>query len=341
MTHISNSRKRKRRNTIERSILPALILLVSVLLIVLLVILILQSRIKNYYETSRFETMLTSEESDSHLDGFAFDIAVVGPTTLTDDNFEAYSAVSAELGRKDMIFAKNAFERMNPASTTKIMTALIALKYGNLSDMVSVTNDAVITEPGASLAHINPGDRLSLEQLLYAMMLPSGNDAANAVAVHIGGSLESFYDIMNEEAIRIGATNTHFNNANGITDEDHYTTAYDLYLIMREALKYKEFRTITSTVTYMADYLTADGTYTSKFWKNTNKYISGLQKEPEGIDVYSGKTGTTLAALSCLVTAAKANNKDYINVILKAKNRDSLYNDMDLILNIDKEVSLQ
>src|SRR5699024_3631243 len=142
------------------------------------------------------------------------------------------------------LFQKNALQQMNPASTTKIMTALLALKYGNLSDLVTVTDAAVITETGSSMAGILPGDKLTLEQLLYGLMMPYGNDAANAIAVHIAGSVEAFADMMNEEAWRIGATGTHFVNANGLTAEGHYTTAYDLYLMFHEALGYETFRDI-------------------------------------------------------------------------------------------------
>ena len=118
---------------------------------------------------------------------------------------------------------------MNPASTTKIMTAILALKYGNLSDSVTVGNEVVITEPGASLAKIKPGDTLTMEQLVYGLMLPSGNDAANAIAIHMAGSIDAFVEMMNKEAKEIGAVDTHFVNANGLTNPDHYTSAYDLY----------------------------------------------------------------------------------------------------------------
>ena len=111
---------------------------------------------------------------------------------------------------------------------------------GNLDDMVTVPQESVITESGSSMAGVVPGDKLTLEQLLYGLLIPSGNDAANAIAVHMGGSIEGFVEMMNEEAARIGATGTHFANANGLTNEDHYMTAYDLYLMFHEALKYEK-----------------------------------------------------------------------------------------------------
>ena len=159
----------------------------------------------------------------------------------------------------EVLYSKNAFERLYPASTTKIMTALLAVKYGNLEDMVTVTEDAVITEAGATLADLKPGDTLTMEQLLYGLMLPSGNDAGAAIAVHMSQSIENFAALMNEEAARLGATGTHFVNPHGLHDENHYTTAYDLYLIFNEALKYPKFREVTKTVAYTANYKDKDG----------------------------------------------------------------------------------
>ena len=169
----------------------------------------------------------------------------------------------------------NALERMNPASTTKVMTAIIALKYGNLDDMVTDTEDAIITETGSSMAGVAPGDQITLKDLLYGLMIPSGNDAANAIAVHVGGSIDSFVSMMNEEAARIGATGTHFVNANGLTDPEHYTTAYDLYLMFREALKFDTFRTIIGTHTYTSVFADGDGNEKTATWGVGNYYMNG------------------------------------------------------------------
>ena len=190
---------------------------------------------------------------------FAGDLCVVSGENDTDEILTAEAAGVFDLSGGTALFQKNALQQMNPASTTKIMTALLALKYGNLSDLVTVTDAAVITETGSSMAGILPGDKLTLEQLLYGLMMPSGNDAANAIAVHIAGSVEAFADMMNEEAWRIGATGTHFVNANGLTAEGHYTTAYDLYMMFHEALGYETFRDIIGTHSYTAVYEDGNG----------------------------------------------------------------------------------
>ena len=199
--------------------------------------------------------------------------------------------------------------------------------------MVTVTDAAVITEAGASLANIKPGDQLTLEQLLYGLMLPSGNDAANAIAVHLAGSVDAFADRMNEEAERIGATGTHFVNPSGLNDPDHYTTAYDLYLMFNEALTYPKFREVISTSSYTANYLDGTGASVSQTWMVSNKYINGEEETPAGLTVLGGKTGTTQAAGNCLVMASTAENGDeYISVVMKAGSRPALYENMTNII---------
>ena len=140
------------------------------------------------------------------------------------------------------------------------MTSLIAIKYGNLEDQVTVTEDAVISGVRSYLyAGSSLGDTLTLEQLFYGLMLPSGNDAGAAIAIHMAGSIDAFADMMNEEAKRLGLRILILANPHGLHDEDHYTTAYDLYLIFNEALKYPEFRTVTGSTAYTANYTNGAG----------------------------------------------------------------------------------
>ena len=265
---------------------------------------------------------------------FAGDLCVVSGENDTDEILTAEAAGVFDLSGGTALFQKNALQQMNPASTTKIMTALLALKYGNLSDLVTVTDAAVITEAGSSMAGILPGDKLTLEQLLYGLMMPSGNDAANAIAVHIAGSVEAFADMMNEEARRIGATGTHFVNANGLTAEGHYTTAYDLYLMFHEALGYETFREIIGTHSYTAVYEDGNGKEKISEWTIGNYYMNGKQETPEGLTVFGGKTGTTQAAGYCLVMGSRtADGREYASVIMKADSRDALYADMTKIIS--------
>ena len=164
-------------------------------------------------------------------------------------------------------------------------------------------------------------------------MIPSGNDAANAIAVHMSGSLESFAERMNEKARELGATHTHFKNPNGLTDPEHYTTAYDLYLIFNEALKLPKFREVIGADSYTASYRDADGNTVSKTWKVGNWYQNGEEKAPQGVTVLGGKTGTTQAAGYCLIMAERdESGREYISVVLKAENRQGLYDNMTNII---------
>ena len=269
-----------------------------------------------------------------YADGFASDLCVVEDEGSFDSNYVTSEAAALfDVSDRETLYSKEAFERLYPASITKIMTALIAIRDGDLTDSVTVGPETVITETGASLAHINPGDTLTMEQLLYGLMLPSGNDAGAAIAVHMAGSTEAFAEKMNETAHALGATDTHFVNPHGLNNEDHYTTAYDLYLIFNEALKYPEFRKIIGTVFYQAQYTDSTGQAKTQEWKNSNQYLNGKSKAPEGVAVIGGKTGTTIAAGSCLILGCQdESGNDYISVVLKAENRDVLYDNMTKIM---------
>ena len=270
---------------------------------------------------------------------FAQDLCVVSDEASFDpSDVDSEAGILFSLSDGEVLYSKNAFEKLYPASTTKIMTALLAIKYGNLDDEVTVTQDAVITEAGATLADIKPGDVLTMRQLLYGLMLPSGNDAGAAIAVHMSQSIEGFAQLMNQEAAQLGATNTHFVNPHGLHDENHYTTAYDLYLIFNEALKYPEFREVTKTVAYTADYKDKDGNEVNKIWEGGNWYLTGRRQAPEGVTVFSGKTGTTRAAGCCLVMASREGSgqegeNEYVSIILNAKDRNNLYDNMTNIIS--------
>lgn len=295
--------------------------------------------LENAYAAEERISLLSDEiPSDQRLaETFADGLCVIdGSEPAPGDDVEAEAAAVFSLEDHSVLLERHAFEKMYPASMTKVLTALVAIRSGNLSDLVTVGQEAVITEAGASLCHVNPGDQLTLEQLLYGLMIPSGNDAAAAIAVHIAGSVEAFSDLMNEQAHALGATDTHFVNPHGLHDENHYTTAYDLYLIFQEALKEPVFRQIIGTSSYTAVYTDADGNEKSQTWKNSNQYITGEREAPDGLTVLGGKTGTTNAAGYCLIMGSVDDQqKEYVSVIMKSGSRPKLYDDMtNIIQNI-------
>lgn len=288
-----------------------------------------------YSFTERSFPVELTGSTDGYASLFASDLCVVTDESQyspSDTTSEAAGLFDITDGQ--VMYSKNAFERLYPASITKVMTALIAIKYGDLTDMVTVTEDAVITEAGATLDGIHPGDQLTMEQLLYGLMLPSGNDAGAAIAVHMAGSIDAFAELMNREAQKLGATGTHFMNPHGLTNADHYTTAYDLYLIFNEALKQPEFRKVTETTSYTADYTDGSGNPVSTTWEGGNWYMVGQRQTPDGLTVFSGKTGTTSAAGFCLIMASRdQKEKEYISVVLKAPSRPGLYDNMTNIIS--------
>ncbi len=236
---------------------------------------------------------------------------------------------------RSVLYANRVHERLAPASVTKILTALVAIKYGNLDDMVTVSDNARITEYGAKLCGFQPGDQVKLRDLLYGLLIYSGNDAGVIIAEHISGSVSAFADLMNAEAHALGATNTHFVNPHGLSDPDHYTTAYDLYLIFRECMKQELFMEIIQTKSYTCEYLKApEMTATAMTWNSTNRYFTGEADTPEGVTVIGGKTGYTAAAGGCLILLSQdASGNQYISVVLKAQDKNMIYVEMSEVLD--------
>ncbi len=265
---------------------------------------------------------------------FASDLCVVtGDEPQPDASVIAEATGVFACDSQSVLVQKNVFERMYPASITKIMTALVAIRHGDLNASVTVGDEVVITESGASMCKIKPGDTLTLEQLLYGLMLPSGNDAGAAIAVHIAGSEAAFADMMNEQAYKVGATDTHFVNPHGLHDPQHYTTVYDLYLIFREALKEPVFRQLIGTASYTANYQDRTGAAVSQTWQSSNRFLTGERQMPQGLTAGGGKTGTTQAAGYCLIMdSLDEDQNDYISVVLKSDGRTNLYDSMTNII---------
>lgn len=270
---------------------------------------------------------------------FASDLCIGGEDNSPASKINAQYAETAAvfcIDDKEITYAKNIYQKRYPASTTKIMTAYLALKYGDPDQILTVSDAAIDTlDPASSVCGLRKGDRISLHEALYGLMLASGNDAANVIAEGISGSTEAFCDLMNREAYALGATDSHFVNPSGLPDPEHYTTAYDLYLIFDAALKIPEFIDIISSTSHDTTYESADGTSVSKKWVNTNCYLDGTYEVPEGITVIGGKTGTTKEAGNCLVLYSKAaDQQPVISIVLKGNSKKALYQLMsEMLLN--------
>lgn len=245
----------------------------------------------------------------------------------------AKASGSFNLAAKEIEYADNIFERMYPASITKVMTALVALKNCDLQETVLVGEECKDIETGSSICMIEPGDQLTVEQLLYGLLLNSGNDAAMSLAVHVGGSVENFVEMMNQEAKALGATGTHFANPHGLHDENHYSTVYDIYLIFQEALKYDVFQEILGESEYYCIFIRDNDKY-GIMWQSTNYYHINEATPPQDVVVVGGKTGTTDAAGCCLCLLSKDKYGDpHVSIVMKAETKDSLYEDMNKLLS--------
>ena len=275
---------------------------------------------------------IITQSDDIKMDSFASNLCVgnANVTRNTSVNMtEATSAALFDVNNSNIIYGKNMHERLAPASLTKVLTALVALDYGNLDDIITVTKDVKITESGATLCGLKEGDTLTLNQALHALLIHSANDAANAIAIHLGGSIEGFSNLMNEKAMAIGATNSHFVNPHGLSADDHYTTAYDLYLIFNEAINYELFREIIHMENYSTIYQDSNGNDKEMEFKTTNMFLRGNYNSPNKVTVIGGKTGTTNAAGNCLILLSKDTaGNPYISVILRSKERQLMYEQM-------------
>jgi D-alanyl-D-alanine carboxypeptidase (penicillin-binding protein 5/6) len=220
----------------------------------------------------------------------------------------AQAAIVMDAITGKVLYAKNAEERRYPASTTKIMTLIIALERGKLDDSVTAHADAVDTE--GSTLWLSEGEKLSLQDMLYGMMLVSGNDATIAVADYIAGGPENFAKLMTEKAHAIGAMNTNFVNPNGLPDPNHYSTAHDLALITAYGYKIPEFRNIVSTKEKTMSW---QGKATDRELSNENRML-WLYEGANGV-----KTGYTEAAGRCLVSGASRNGLQLIAVVLDSE----------------------
>lgn len=233
-------------------------------------------------------------------------------------NITSPKAVLIDARTGQVLFSKNAHAKAYPASTTKIMTAILALERGNLEDYVPISRKASYTE--GSRIYLLEGEEVTLEQLLYGLLLESANDAAIAIAEYIGGSVEEFAVMMNDRAKQLGAENTNFTNPHGLTDPNHVTTAYDLALIAKHAMTIPKFREIVSTTRYIMPETNMQDT---RYLYSGNKLIKNTRYKYEGANGI--KTGYTLAAKQCFVGSASRNGMELISVILNEPNPDKLW----------------
>ncbi len=228
-------------------------------------------------------------------------------------NLLSKAAILIDNKTNKILYDKNANEKMFPASTTKIMTAILVLENCDLNETVTASYDAIMSIPqGYVSADIDGDEQFTVEQLLEMLLVHSANDAANVLAEYVGGSIESFVSMMNTKVNELGLSNTHFTNTYGLQDENHYTTAYDLSIIMQYCLKNDDFRRIAGSASCS---IPATNKSDVRSYTSTNQLLV-----PDSPNYYSyvtvGKTGFTTEAGECLVSCAYKNDLELICVVL-------------------------
>lgn len=243
--------------------------------------------------------------------------------SLTPPNIQyAGAALLMDMYSGRLLYGKNIDEQKYPASTTKMMAGILALELGNLEEVVTASYEAIkpITMEDSHMG-ILTGEELTMEQLLYGMLVHSANDAANVIAVHLGGSLEGYAEMMNQKAAELGMTNTHFVNPCGTHDDNHYTTARDLAILAQYAMKNEKFREIVKTTVYK---IAPTNKYTSeRVLVNTNLFLSTARSLQHYYPPCNGiKTGHTSKSGYCLVSSAKYNDTEMLAVVLDCPNEN-------------------
>lgn len=242
-------------------------------------------------------------------------------SSIPQPNFSIYSdgAILIDSNSGKVLYGKNENKKLYPASTTKILTAILAIENCKLTDKITASYEAVMSIPsGYSNAAIQVGESLTAQELLEMFLIHSANEIGNIFAEHISGSIENFAILMNEKATELGCLNTHFTNPSGIHDVNHYSTAYDMALIAKYCMKNEIFRSIVSKTSCTVE---ATDKYEKRYFKNTNSLIdtSNRYYYEYAIGI---KTGFTSQAKNCLISASKKDNLELITVVLGAEATD-------------------
>lgn len=239
----------------------------------------------------------------------------------------AQAAILMDANTGIILYAKNIHEKLYPASTTKILTSLLAMENGNLDDMVSFSHEAVFSVPldGSNMG-MDEGESIPLEEALYGILVASANEVSNAVAEYVSGSINDFIDLMNMRAAELGCTDSHFSNTNGLFDENHYTSAYDLALISRAFFQNEMLCKISNTARY---HFEPTETQPDDFYKKNKHQLVNGEIPYEGI--VGGKTGYTDQSRQTLVTCAEKNGMKLICVVFKEESPEQFTDTVELL----------
>lgn len=254
-----------------------------------------------------------------------------------DADFEYEAGLLINQTKNSVVCAVNPHKQIYPASMTKILTAVVVMDAVNsgqisLNDTVVIRKEIEFNEANVTALGLEPGDYITVNELLHGLLISSYNDCAIALARYVSGSVSDFVDLMNKKAQELGATNSHFVNPHGLHDNNHYTTPYDLYLIFKEFLKYDTLVQIDSSSSYVLTMYKDSEKITTELTP-TNAFLSNSVEMPTGYHITGWKTGTTEKAGSCIIVefVNDDTNEEYICLVSNAKDHETLYqnvNDM-------------
>ena len=287
------------------------------------------------YEDRFDEYYAQTRKADGEESGMAEDLAVLSKAEEKAFAMESndYADLLINDTTNEVITSYHCFKKLYPASVTKIMTALLTLENGNLNDTITLEHNTNVMEDGAVISTLVKGDTVTVEEVLRTMLVKSANDCAVILAEHICGTTEHFVEMMNKRARDLGATHTHFVNPSGLHDDDHYTTAYDLYLIFKAVVEYDTFVDFVSMKDNTMTYKNSYGQEVHEYMQSTNHYLLNEYPVPEGVVMYGGKTGTTSMANSCLILMTENEEGErFFSVVLGSKTKDTLYHSMSELL---------
>lgn len=245
---------------------------------------------------------------------------------------EAATLIDSRTGT--ILYSKNGDEKLYPASTTKILTAILVIENGNLEDVATASQEAVDIPEGYSSADLLEGEEMAVDDLLKALLLHSANDAANVLAEYISGSIDAFVELMNQKAIELGCTNTNFTNTNGVHDENHYSTSNDIAIISQYCMQNEIFKNIVSMTSCT---IPATNMSEEREFINTNDMLietSEYYRE----DCIGVKTGYTTPAKNCLVAASSQDDTELICVTLGSSTLDDRYDDTNTLFDYGYEI---
>ena len=296
-----------------------------------------------YSKNNINEVMIDGAFPGYELKGYQSRIASVNGEEINADQFakDTYAALLINRDTRETIVSHNALRRIYPASTTKLMTGLVvcdALNEGKISldQVVTLTHDTVIDDPDAVMSNLKAGYSVTVRNLIYGLMMRSYNDYAIILAELVGGDVSTFCEMMNQKAYSIGATGSHFANPHGLHNDNHYITAYDMYLILNEASKYDILKEIDGYSSFSYTYTDNEGYEHTDDISATNQFLAGSFTLPSNITIHEWKTGTTDAAGNILTMNFEIDNSNYALFVADGTSPDDLYDKIGIMFNLTK-----